>query len=164
MTLSEDESKPWQINDIAVELGINDSSWSATVATASIPTGSNPPPNHFYDFLINVAEKLIDGEIDQNSYEDCLRVNFGTQAYLLFTLDKVVSALIKQVFYRLPFTGWDGCSYATNSGPHCHVRRQKRAGSDSGTAQQRGAIDKRPHQIPNQGAAHLEYGRQRLQG
>lgn len=43
------------------------------------------------------AEKLFEGEIDANQFEDLLRVMFGTQAYTMFTLDRVVAAIVKQV-------------------------------------------------------------------
>jgi histone deacetylase complex regulatory component SIN3 len=40
---------------------------------------------------------LFDGEIDANGFEDLLRVMFGTKGYIMFTLDRVLSTIIKQV-------------------------------------------------------------------
>ena len=55
------------------------------------------PAKYYYQYLLDACEKLFDAEIDQNTFEEQLRFMFGTKAYLLFTVDKVISALIKQV-------------------------------------------------------------------
>lgn len=55
------------------------------------------PARYYYQYMLDACEKLFDAEIDQNSFEEQLRFMFGTKAYLLFTVDKVISALIKQV-------------------------------------------------------------------
>jgi histone deacetylase complex regulatory component SIN3 len=55
------------------------------------------PAKYYYQYMLDACEKLFDAEIDQNTFEEQLRFMFGTKAYLLFTVDKVISALIKQV-------------------------------------------------------------------
>ncbi len=55
------------------------------------------PAKYYYQYMLDACEKLFDTEIDQNTFEEQLRFMFGTKAYLLFTMDKVISALIKQV-------------------------------------------------------------------
>lgn len=82
---------------MAVELGTNDTMYYATAPYARIPADGEPSETHYYNFLLESMEKLMDGEIDQALFEDCMRVTFGTQAYTIFTLDKVIGALIKQV-------------------------------------------------------------------
>jgi paired amphipathic helix protein Sin3a len=94
-----EKNSPWINNPVAVELGINDSSWSST---ASAPTAQQEQDrDHFYRFLLSSVEKLMDGELEQSTFEDCARVTFGTEAYKLFTLDKVIGALNKQVRQNL---------------------------------------------------------------
>ncbi|KAH7909888.1 hypothetical protein BJ138DRAFT_1154242 [Hygrophoropsis aurantiaca] len=53
---------------------------------------------HFYDLMLESCERLFDNEIDQNVFEEQMRYMFGVkEAYRLFTIDKVIGALIKQV-------------------------------------------------------------------
>lgn len=54
---------------------------------------------HFYSHLLETCEKLFDNTIDQATFEDTARYMFGMKAYNVFTLDKVIGALIKQVRY-----------------------------------------------------------------
>lgn len=44
-----------------------------------------------------MAEKLFEAEVDVATYEETMRVMFGTKAYIMFTLDRVVAAIVKQV-------------------------------------------------------------------
>lgn len=44
-----------------------------------------------------MAEKLFENEVDAATFEETLRVMFGTKAYVMFTLDRVVAAIVKQV-------------------------------------------------------------------
>lgn len=59
----------------------------------------------FYEHTLDCCEQLFEGEIDQGTFEDQLRFMFGIRAYTLFTIDKVVASVIKQVcshpFYYL---------------------------------------------------------------
>jgi len=50
-----------------------------------------------YQSFLNSAEAFLQGKKDTNVYEDDCRSWFGTNAYLLFTLDRVIGALTKHV-------------------------------------------------------------------
>ncbi|KAJ7158939.1 hypothetical protein C8R46DRAFT_907080 [Mycena filopes] len=53
---------------------------------------------HFYDLLLESCERLFDNEVEQNIFEDQMRFMFGIkEAYKIFTIDKVIGSLIKQV-------------------------------------------------------------------
>ncbi|KAF7330400.1 Histone deacetylase complex, SIN3 component [Mycena venus] len=53
---------------------------------------------HFYDLLLESCERLFDNELEQNVFEDQMRFMFGIKdAYKIFTIDKVIGSLIKQV-------------------------------------------------------------------
>ncbi|KAK7032931.1 histone deacetylase complex, SIN3 component [Favolaschia claudopus] len=53
---------------------------------------------HFYDLLLESCERLFDNELDQNAFEDQMRFMFGIkEAYKIFTVDKIIGCLIKQV-------------------------------------------------------------------
>ncbi|KAJ7494566.1 histone deacetylase complex, SIN3 component [Mycena galericulata] len=53
---------------------------------------------HFYDLLLESCERLFDNEVEQHVFEEQMRFMFGIkEAYKIFTIDKVIGALIKQV-------------------------------------------------------------------
>ncbi|KAL1743974.1 hypothetical protein HDZ31DRAFT_39684 [Schizophyllum fasciatum] len=77
---------------------------------------SQPPPNnfgyssetmsiterttvdHYYDLLLDSCERLFDNEIEQPAFEEQMRFMFGIKnAHKIFTIDKVIGALVKQV-------------------------------------------------------------------
>lgn len=49
-----------------------------------------------YRFM-NALYNLLDGSSDNTKFEDDCRAIIGTQSYLLFTLDKLIYKLVKQV-------------------------------------------------------------------
>jgi hypothetical protein len=55
--------------------------------------------NGTYGALLDLIDKFFDHDynIEQQMFEECCRYVFGTKAYILYTIDKLVSALIKQV-------------------------------------------------------------------
>ena len=73
------------------------------VGMQTMPDGTAVPENamnaagYFYGHLLESCEKLFDNVIDQAMFEDTVRFMFGMKAYNVFTLDKVIGALIKQV-------------------------------------------------------------------
>jgi paired amphipathic helix protein Sin3a len=80
------------INPISIKLGLAE----PDTQSFGIEEGENPA-EHYYGHLLMSAEKLFEGEIDGNQFEELLRVMFGTKAYIMFTLDRVVAAIVKQV-------------------------------------------------------------------
>ncbi|RCI05964.1 Transcriptional regulatory protein sin3 [Rhizopus stolonifer] len=51
----------------------------------------------YYLALLDLIDKFFEGEIDQNFFEEYTRYIFVTDAYLLFTIDKLVHTMIKQI-------------------------------------------------------------------
>lgn len=97
-------------NAMALDLGLQDpnSGPAAIVGAAAASTSGQGleredgessglllSPARYYDTMLDLAEKYFDGELDSNTFEESLRYMFGIEAYLVFTLDKVVGALIK---------------------------------------------------------------------
>ncbi|KAL8276936.1 hypothetical protein RQP46_010664 [Phenoliferia psychrophenolica] len=52
-------------------------------------------PNVYYHRALALCEKLFDGEVDQPAFEEGMRQMFGTQGYMLFTVDKLLMSIIK---------------------------------------------------------------------
>ncbi|TFK56787.1 hypothetical protein OE88DRAFT_1620339 [Heliocybe sulcata] len=85
-------------NPVAVELGLEDPNGPASVLERAIATLSDGPgSNVLWKYLHEALVKLWDGEMDTPTFEEQCRWFFGHQSYYIFTLDKLIIALIKQV-------------------------------------------------------------------
>ncbi|KAF9015729.1 hypothetical protein BDQ17DRAFT_1341548 [Cyathus striatus] len=88
-------------NPVAVDLGLDDPNGPSTVLTQSIEAlgdqVANEGANVVYMYLLNACEKCFGGEMEQLVLEEHMRWFFGNKAYHLFTLDKLITALVKQV-------------------------------------------------------------------
>lgn len=51
----------------------------------------------YYNLLLALIDKLFEGDIDQQIFEECVRYIFGTDAYIMFTIDKLVLSLVRHV-------------------------------------------------------------------
>lgn len=96
------KAPPPKLNSLAAGLGLTDEDERFKNAA------------HFYDFLLESCEKLFDNEIEVPLFEDQMRYMFGPrvtqrvlifhsmlivdqEAYKIFTVDKLIGAIIKQV-------------------------------------------------------------------
>ncbi len=50
-----------------------------------------------YTVMLELIEKQFDGEMELPTFEECLRYIYGTKAYIMFTVDKLVQNMTKQV-------------------------------------------------------------------
>jgi paired amphipathic helix protein Sin3a len=108
-------------NPIAVELGLDDPNGpSAVLGQAMAAMGDQraaESANVTYPYLLDACEKVFDNELDQATFEEHMRWFFGNkvgmmlgtlimsdpfpyQAFHVFTLDKLIMALIKQVSWE----------------------------------------------------------------
>ncbi|THH08411.1 hypothetical protein EW145_g2724 [Phellinidium pouzarii] len=95
MKLASDPASPYLANPVASDLALLDTG-APSHRLAELQKGPSPAA-HFYGYLLEACEKLFDNEIDQQAFEDITRYMFGTRAYIMFTVDKVIGAIIKQV-------------------------------------------------------------------
>ncbi|XVE84974.1 hypothetical protein DITRI_Ditri17bG0054700 [Diplodiscus trichospermus] len=58
---------------------------------------SDPSPTDLYARFMSALYNLLDGSSDNTKFEDDCRAIIGTQSYVLFTLDKLVYKLVKQL-------------------------------------------------------------------
>ncbi|KAF9469764.1 histone deacetylase complex, SIN3 component [Collybia nuda] len=88
-------------NPIAVELGLDEPNGPSSVLAQTMDVlgdrGATNDANVVYMYLLNACEKLFDSDLDQATFEEHMRWFFGNKAYQLFTLDKLITALVKQV-------------------------------------------------------------------
>ncbi|GAA6028090.1 hypothetical protein JCM8097_001866 [Rhodosporidiobolus ruineniae] len=78
-----------RLSPLGVKLGLSN-------PVAAVDTGENPA-EHYYDHLLDLAETLFDGDIDQKTCKEQLRYMAGIRAYPLFTLDKLAATVIKHI-------------------------------------------------------------------
>ncbi|KAI0308364.1 hypothetical protein B0F90DRAFT_164360 [Multifurca ochricompacta] len=85
-------------NPIAVELGMDDSQGPSSVLEQILrDRGALDNEEALYQYMLEACEKLFMNELDQATFEEHMRWFFGTKAFLLYTVDKIVASLIKQV-------------------------------------------------------------------
>ena len=53
--------------------------------------------DQYYPTFLNMAKALMEGNIDCSSYEDTCREMFGVHAYVVFTVDRLVQNIVRQV-------------------------------------------------------------------
>ncbi|KAK2994387.1 hypothetical protein RJ640_029502, partial [Escallonia rubra] len=58
---------------------------------------SDATPTDLYARFMNALYSLLDGSSDNTKFEDDCRAIIGTQSYVLFTLDKLIYKLVKQL-------------------------------------------------------------------
>ncbi|KAL4269176.1 Transcriptional regulatory protein Sin3-like protein [Pleurotus pulmonarius] len=99
--LAAEKHRPLLANPVAAELGLDDPNGpSAVLAQAMEAMGEQgvaEGSNVVYMYLLDACEKVFDGELDQSTFEEHMRWFFGNKAYHVFTLDKLITALVKQV-------------------------------------------------------------------
>lgn len=96
--------------------------------------------------FINSFYSLLDGSSDNTKFEDECRAMMGAQSYVLFTLDKLIYKIVKQVqcaLFFLPFvflfikkTALYLCSckqlqqmkWTTNCSSYMHMKNQEKVG------------------------------------
>ncbi|XP_024363995.1 paired amphipathic helix protein Sin3-like 4 isoform X2 [Physcomitrium patens] len=60
-------------------------------------SGDGGDPPNLYSRFMQVLYGLLDGSVDNSKFEDECRAIIGTQSYILFTLDKLIFKLVKQL-------------------------------------------------------------------
>ncbi|KAI8981426.1 hypothetical protein BDB01DRAFT_851219 [Pilobolus umbonatus] len=53
----------------------------------------------YYKTLLNLIDMLFAEKIDQYAFEESIRYIFGTKAYMLFTIDKLMSCMMRQLYH-----------------------------------------------------------------
>ena len=104
-----------KVNPLAGELGLMDTANGPAGLVSAIaaelpdarpsPSGSELPstdqavmrlhPRQYYAVLLELVTRLFDGDLEQSAYEEAVRFMFTQQGYTVFTLDKVIQALVK---------------------------------------------------------------------
>ncbi|KAJ7201426.1 histone deacetylase complex, SIN3 component [Mycena pura] len=91
------------VNPVAAALGLDDPAGPPVVLAQTVlplavkEAAGDELPNVVYMYLLDACEKVFDNELDQATFEEHMRWFFGEKAYHLFTIDKVIMALVKQV-------------------------------------------------------------------
>lgn len=92
--MTNNKKKP--INPIALQLGLAE----PKTANHGVEAGENPSET-YYEKLLHMTEQLFENELDAATFEENLRVMFGVKSFVMFTIDRVVAAVVKQVSSNL---------------------------------------------------------------
>ncbi|PHZ11183.1 uncharacterized protein RHIMIDRAFT_238626 [Rhizopus microsporus ATCC 52813] len=85
-TMRKNPSMGKRVNKVALDLGL----YSTRYDDIDLSKG-------YYQAILELIDKFFDGDIDQTLFEEYTRYVFVTDAYLLFTIDKLVHTMIKQI-------------------------------------------------------------------
>lgn len=69
---------------------------AALVSLIADPDQTNVTGDPYGKVLANI-HKVFDGEMDPTAFEEHARSVFATKAYIIFTMDKLIAALLKHV-------------------------------------------------------------------
>ncbi|KAG0077520.1 Transcriptional regulatory protein sin3 [Linnemannia elongata] len=86
--LSKSASERKMANPAAIDLGLQDPD--------ADPEQTNVTGDPYGKVLANI-HKVFDGEMDPTAFEEHARSVFATKAYIIFTMDKLIAALLKHV-------------------------------------------------------------------
>ncbi|KAI9498981.1 hypothetical protein BDB00DRAFT_867052 [Zychaea mexicana] len=81
-----DLDKGKKVNKVATELGL----YTSRFEDINLSNG-------YYTALLDLIDRFFDGEMDQTAFEEKSRYIFVTDAHVLFTIDKLVQSIIKQI-------------------------------------------------------------------
>eukprot|EP00871_Galdieria_phlegrea_P002793 jgi/Galph1/3514/GphlegSOOS_G2171.1 len=82
--LANSNNNNWNLQSNAFDSG-------APVATAATQ------PNDLFSEYMSCLKGLLDGSLETSKYEDYCRSLLGTNSYILFTMDKLIARLVKQI-------------------------------------------------------------------
>lgn len=75
-------------NPVAADLGLNDPNGPSAVLAQAMEAlgdrGASDDSSVVYMYLLNACEKLLDGDLDQATFEEHMRWFFGNKVLLLF--------------------------------------------------------------------------------
>jgi paired amphipathic helix protein Sin3a len=83
-------------NPIAVEFGFHSDAWDDLDKEVEEARSRYPP-------LLELCKRIIEQDQDSNQFEDAVRHLYGTKGYKIYTVDKLIQAMIKQVHYFYDF-------------------------------------------------------------
>ncbi|KAI7878718.1 uncharacterized protein EV154DRAFT_524921 [Mucor mucedo] len=75
-----------RVNKVARDLGL----YSSRFDDVDVQNG-------YYNAVLDMIDRFFDGDIDQQVFEEHSRYIFVTDAYLIFTIDKLVHCMVKQI-------------------------------------------------------------------
>jgi histone deacetylase complex regulatory component SIN3 len=75
----------------------------------------------YYNALLKLIDRFFDDELDQHVFEECARYIFGTKAYIMFTIDKLMLSIMRQVIINRTVYMYTYLTYFPPlASSHCH--------------------------------------------
>ena len=77
-------------NPVAIEFGFHSDVWDDLDKEVEEAKSRYPP-------LLELCKRLIEQDQDSNQFEDAVRHLYGTKGYKIYTVDKLIQVIVKQV-------------------------------------------------------------------
>ena len=77
-------------NPVAIEFGFHSDVWDDLDKEVEEAKSRYPP-------LLELCKRIIEQDQDSNQFEDAVRHLYGTKGYKIYTVDKLIQAIVKQV-------------------------------------------------------------------
>ena len=81
-------------NPVAVEFGFHTDAWDELDKEVEEAKSRYLP-------LLELCKRIIEQDQDGNQFEDAVRHLYGTKGYKIYTVDKLIQAILKQVCLRI---------------------------------------------------------------
>lgn len=88
--LSPNQSRFSDPNPIAIEFGFHSDAWDDLDKEVEEAKSRYPP-------LLELCKRIIEQDQDSSQFEDAVRHLYGTKGYKIYTVDKLIQAIVKQV-------------------------------------------------------------------
>ena len=88
-------------NPVAIEFGFHSDVWDDLDKEVEEAKSRYPP-------LLELCKRIIEQDQDSNQFEDAVRHLYGTKGYKIYTVDKLIQAIVKQVTHN--HCSWLTCS------------------------------------------------------
>lgn len=89
--------KQKRASEEAHELGITPRKFKTSLLKKVMQKDNNR--NSYYSLLLALIDKLFEGDVDQQTFEESVRYTFGADAHIMFTIDKLVLSLVRHVSF-----------------------------------------------------------------
>ncbi|GAA5803581.1 hypothetical protein HPULCUR_009064 [Helicostylum pulchrum] len=88
--------RQYRINPEETKLA-NKAALELNVTTATFNSIEMDFKSGYYNALLKLIDRFFDDELDQHVFEECARYIFGTKAYIMFTIDKLMLSIMRQL-------------------------------------------------------------------
>jgi paired amphipathic helix protein Sin3a len=119
--------RPNNPNPVAIEFGFHSDQWD------DLDREVEEAKSH-YPALLELCKRLIEQDQDSSQFEDAVRHLYGTKGYKIYTVDKLIQGIVKQVNLTLNTNPAIAYYYGSKDNIHFDVIRERQVAGENDTA------------------------------